>query len=52
MKTVTAQEFTRRPRLVFREADVKGIIKINHSDYPDKVFFLESRERHAGRDDK
>ena len=47
MKTFTANEFRRAPRQVYRAADVEGSVKINHSDYPDKVFIIEGRERRA-----
>lgn len=45
MKTFTANEFRRNPRQVYRAADVEGSVKINHSDYPDKVFIIEGRAR-------
>ena len=45
MKTFTANEFTREPQRVYREADTKGEVKINHSHYSDKIFILTSRER-------
>tara|TARA_R110002096_G_scaffold315227_2_gene509435 strand:- start:587 stop:772 length:186 start_codon:yes stop_codon:yes gene_type:complete len=47
MKTFTAEQLSRKPRQVFREADVNGSVRINHSAYPDKVFVLEARERRA-----
>ena len=48
MKTFTANEFRRNPRQVYRAADVEGSVKINHSDYPDKVFIIEGRARGEG----
>ncbi len=52
MKTYTADDFKKHRSKIFREADRNGIVKINHDHYKDKVFFLESRERHAKRGDK
>lgn len=52
MKTYTAEDFKKKRSVIFREADVNGIVKINHDHYKDKVFFLESRERHAKRAEK
>ena len=49
MKTFTADQFKAKRAAIFREADKNGIVKINHNNYPDKVFFLESRERHASK---
>ena len=49
-KTVTAKEFARNPRNVYRHADKKGDVKINHSDYPDCIFVLTCRERRAPDD--
>lgn len=48
MKIFTAEEFNKSPKKVFREADKNGIVKINHNNYDDKVFYLESRDRHSG----
>lgn len=51
MKTITAKEFNKRPAQAFREADKVGAIKINHDRYPDKIFFLESRDRRIKQED-
>ena len=37
---VTAEEFKKNPRRVYRAADKEEIVIINHTHYPDKVFQL------------
>lgn len=49
-KTVTAEEFNKKPSPVFREVDRHGEILINHSHYQDRIFVLTSRERRADND--
>lgn len=45
MKTVTAEEFNKKPAPVYREVDKNGSVLINHDRYPDKIFTLSARER-------
>jgi len=45
MLKVTAEEFKKNPRRVYRAADKGGIVKINHDHYQDKVFELTARDR-------
>lgn len=52
MKTVTAEEFNKKPNAVYREADRNGEVRINHAHYSDRIFVLISRERNpAGGED-
>lgn len=44
-KTFSAEELSRNPAQVFREADLNGEVKINHGQYKDKIFTLSARER-------
>lgn len=46
-KTFTANQLSRTPLRVFREADKNGMVKINHANYPDKMFVLTAQERRA-----
>jgi len=46
MKT-TAHKFKKNPNCVYRHADLGGVVTIEHSHYPDKVFELTARERRA-----
>ncbi len=39
----TAHDFTARPAIVYRTADVEGVVKINHQLYPDKDILLVSK---------
>lgn len=45
MKTITAEEFNKKPAKVYREVDKEGSVNINHDRYPDKMFTLSSRDR-------
>lgn len=54
MKKFTADEFRRKPSIVYREADRGAIsgekVIINHGDYSDKVFELKAIERGSNWD--
>jgi len=43
MKT-TAHKFKKNPNCVYRHADLGGVVTIEHSHYPDKVFELTARD--------
>ena len=45
MKTFTAQEFLKQPAQVYVEAMANGSAKINHGNYPTKVFVLTAEDR-------
>lgn len=46
MKSVTAKDFHKRPRSVYKEAAKKdGAIPINHDHYPELIFELTARDR-------
>ena len=42
---VTAEEFKKNPRRVYRAADKEEIVIINHDHYQDIVFELTARDR-------
>jgi hypothetical protein len=42
---VTAEEFKKNPRRVYRAADKGEIVTVNHDHYQDKVFQLTARDR-------
>ncbi len=44
----TAHDFTARPAIVYRTADVEGVVKINHQLYPDKDILLVSKPLEQG----
>lgn len=43
----TAHKFKKNPNCVYRHADLGGVVTIEHSHYPDKVFELTARERRS-----
>jgi len=45
VKTFTAEEFSRSAAKVYRAVDLGGLVKINHAQYPDRIFILSMRER-------
>lgn len=49
-KTFTAQEFSNQPAQVYLEAAVNGSVKINHGNYPTKVFVLTAEDRRKDLD--
>lgn len=50
MKTFTAQEFLKQPAQVYVEAMINGSAKINHGNYPSKVFVLTAEDRRKDLD--
>lgn len=44
-KSYTAEEFSNKPALIYREADKGSTVTINHSRYPDVIFELTARPR-------
>lgn len=45
MKTFTAEQFKKRPAIVYRSADREGVVLINNAQYHDRIFELVARER-------
>lgn len=45
MKTFSAYEFQRNPRAVYRAIDLGETVRINHNQYPDKIFIITSEPR-------
>lgn len=45
MATVTATEFIRKAAEVYDLADTEGEVKINHYQYPGRIFVLTTRDR-------
>jgi len=45
MKTFNAEEFNKKPHIVYREADKNGSVRINHLHYKDRIFEITCRDR-------
>lgn len=44
-KKFTAFNFKLQPAIVYRTADLEGVVEIEHSHYPHKQIFLVSKNR-------
>lgn len=51
-KTFTAEDFSNKPALAYREADKGNTVTINHSRYPDVIFELTARARRLNMKDE
>ena len=45
LEKFTAEQFKLQPAIVYRKADLQGVVEITHAHYPDKCILLVSKKR-------